>query len=354
MAAVGAVLFTQPAAAQPAFDVQKIAPDVYAVVRREPASLWFNPNTVFIVGREAVTVVDAQLTSADTREVLAALRRITNKPVRYVVNTHWHEDHIIGNRVYREAFPDVKFIAQQSTLADLPTVGAQNRQGSLKNGPGFVELLKSSLGKGVNLAGRPITDEERAGYASDARLVEKYLAEAPNFEIILPDIAVDRRFAFDDGRRRIEILFLGRAHTGADLVVHLPEERIVAAGDLVVAPVPLVGSTSYPLEYAATLDRLLRLKPRVIVPGHGGVQRDDAYARRLHGLLTALKTQAESSFARGESLAEMRRRIDLEEYARFFAGDSQHRRLVFENYVFLSATAAAHRQLTERKAAAGK
>ncbi len=331
-----------------AFEVRKIARGVYAVIRREPFSLWFNPNTVFIVGRKSVTIVDANITAAHTREVLAALRGITKKPARYVVNTHWHEDHIIGNRVYREAFPDVKFIAHRSALVDLPTVGAQNRRSSLENGASFVRLLRSSVEKGRNLADQNLTQEERAGYASDAFLIESYLAEAPAFEIVLPDVPVDDRFEIDDGERKIEILHLGKAHTAADLVVYLPRERIVASGDLVVHPVPLVGSTSYPLDYAATLENLLKLDARVTVPGHGPVMRDAAYARLMIRLLNSIKEQTEAAFRRGETLEEMRRKIDLEEFRRAFAGASQHRALIFENYVFLPATAAAYRQLKEK------
>jgi glyoxylase-like metal-dependent hydrolase (beta-lactamase superfamily II) len=150
----------------------------------------------------------------------------------------------------------------------------------------------------------------------------------------------------DDGRRRFEILFLGRAHTGGDLVVWLPKERIAASGDLVVEPVPLVGSTSYPLEYAATLERLLALQAKAIVPGHGRIQRDPGYVRKMVGLLTSIRSQTEAAFEAGITLDEFRRKIDLSRFEKEFAGDSQHRRFVFENYVTLPATAAAFRQLS--------
>ena len=341
--------FAQTGTTNADFEVQKIAGDIYAVIRKEPPSLWFNPNTVFIIGRRDVTVVDTNISSQYSRAVLAELKKITDKPVRYVVNTHWHEDHIIGNRVYREAFPGVKFIGHKSTLEDLPTVGANNRKGSVENGGRFIELLKNLLGKGENLAQQKLTEEERAGYSSDIKLVESYLKEAPDFQIILPDILVENRLEFDDGTRKIEILYLGKAHTGADLVVHLPKEKIVASGDLIVAPVPLVGSTSYPLEYGATLENLLKLEAKIIIPGHGAVIRDDSYARLMIRLLNSIKQQAEAAVQKGETLEQQRKSVNLEEFRRAFAGDSQHQSFVFQNYVFLPATAAAYRQLTEKK-----
>ncbi len=97
-----------PAIASPDYEVQQISNDIYAVIRKEPPSLWFNPNTIFIIGKKDVVVVDSNISSEYTREVLAELKKLTDKPVKYVINTHWHEDHIIGNRVYREAFPKAR------------------------------------------------------------------------------------------------------------------------------------------------------------------------------------------------------------------------------------------------------
>ena len=333
------------AAASSSFDVQKVSDGVYALIRKEPASLWFNPNNVFIIGDEYAIVVDSNISSEYTREVLAELRKLTDKPVKYVINTHWHEDHIIGNRVYRDAFPNVQFIGHRSTLADLPTIGAGNRKGSLQNGRGFVGLLESKLEKGENLEEKTLTEEERLGYASDIKLVSSYLAESPKFEIILPTVLVDDRLELRQGKRRIEIVFLGRAHTGADLVVNLPDEKIAITGDLIVHPVPLVGSTSYPLEYGATLEKLLALNAKTLVPGHGPVMNDDKYLRSMIAMMRSITQQTEAAAKRGETLQQMRMSVDLEKFRKIFAGDSQHKSLIFRNYVTLPAVAAAHKYL---------
>jgi glyoxylase-like metal-dependent hydrolase (beta-lactamase superfamily II) len=333
------------------FDVQRVADGVYALIRREPASVWFNPNNVFIVGEKDVIVVDANVSSEYTREVLAALREITDKPVKYVINTHWHEDHIIGNRVYRDAFPEVKFVGHRSTLDDLPAIGASNRKGSVQNGRGFVGTLESKIEIGENLVGQKMTEEERIGYASDINLVSSYLAESNSFQIVMPTVLVDDRMVIEQDKRTIELLHLGRAHTGADLVVYLPKERIAITGDLIVYPIPLVGSTSFPLEYGATLRKLKALNAAVLVPGHGPVMKDGKYMEQMIGLLDSIRSQTEAAAKRGETLEQMRQSVDLEAFRNLFAGDSQHKSLIFKNYVTLPAVAAAHRQLTDRKSA---
>lgn len=329
---------------QGGFEVQKIAEGVYALIRKEPLGLWFEANVTFIVNNDDVIVVDANISHVSAGEVIAALRSLTPKPARYLVNTHWHEDHLIGNRVWREAFPGIEFIGHASTLKDLPSVGAANRKQTVEGGPGLIKLLRDHLGKNESLAGGELTDEERAGYAETARLAERYVAEAPQFQTILPTLTVEDRMTLHRGDRAIEIRHLGRAHTAADLVVHLPKENIVIAGDLVVWPVPLIGSTSYPMEYGATLEKMLALRPAVIVPGHGPVMRDDAYVKLMVRLLNSIKQQVEAAVSRGETLEQTRKSVDLTEFRRAFAGDSKFKSFIFANYVTGPAVAAAFRQ----------
>jgi glyoxylase-like metal-dependent hydrolase (beta-lactamase superfamily II) len=331
------------------FDVQRLAEGVYALIRKEPLGLWFEANNVFIVNDDDVVVLDANISAASTKEVLAALRKLTTKPVRYVVNTHWHEDHIIGNWVWREAFPGVEFIGHASALKDLPTVGAANRKQSVEGGPGLIKLLRDQLGQNKSLAGGDLTDEERAGYAETLRLIERYVAEAPGFQTVLPTLTVEDRMTLHRGARAIEIRYLGRAHTAADLIVHLPKENIVIAGDLLVWPVPLIGSTSWPADYAATLENLLALRPAMIVPGHGPVMRDDAYARQMIRMLTSIRQQVEAAIGRGETLEQTRKSVDLSEFRKSFAGDSKFKGFLFANYVAGPAVAAAFRQASTKQ-----
>ncbi|MDQ3806397.1 MAG: MBL fold metallo-hydrolase [Acidobacteriota bacterium] len=330
-------------------DVVKVAEGVYAAVRKEPPGLMFNSNTVFIVNDEDVFVVDTNISPASAREVVAALRRLTTKPVRYVINTHWHDDHIAGNEVYREAFPGVEFIGHASTLEDLPTVGASNRKGTLTGGPPFVAQIRELMAKNKSLTGGELTAEERASYASDIRMAERYFAEAANFRLVMPTVTVESRLTLYRGRRTVDIRHLGRGHSGADLVVHLPAENVVISGDLVVWPVPLVGSTSFPSEYRASLERMLALRPAVIIPGHGRVLRDDSYARLLVRLLASISEQTAAAAARGETLEQARKSVNLEEFRKLIAGDSQLKSFIFSFYVAGPGVAAAYREATAKK-----
>jgi cyclase len=329
--------------------IEKLAEGVYASIRTEPPGLFFDSNVLFIVNDEDVVVVDANFSLASARDNLAELRKITSKPVRYVVNTHWHDDHITGNRVYRDAFPGVEFVGHVTSRADMAGVGETNRQGLRANAANFAAALRKRVAEGTNLAKAPITDEERASYASDAGLIDGYLADVPQVEIIAPTLAVESRLTLQRGARTIEILHLGAGHSRADLVVHLPKEGIVATGDLVVWPVPLVGSTSFPSAFAATLEKLVALDGRMLMPGHGPVMRDSAYARQVAEVLRSITEQTRAAVARGETLEQARKSVDLAAYRTRFAGDSAARRFIFDGYVAGPGVAAAFDEASAQK-----
>jgi glyoxylase-like metal-dependent hydrolase (beta-lactamase superfamily II) len=189
-----------------------------------------------------------------------------------------------------------------------------------------------------------MTEEERVSYLKDAGLLERYLESIPSLQIIAPTLLLKDRLTLRRGARTIEVMHLGRGHTPADLVVYLPQEGILITGDLVVHPVPLVGSTSLPADYAATLERLLELKPKIIVPGHGAVMREDSYVRAMIRLLNSIRQQAEAAVRRGETLEQARKSVNLEEFRKEFAGASQMKSFIFQTYVVAPGVEAAFRQ----------
>jgi glyoxylase-like metal-dependent hydrolase (beta-lactamase superfamily II) len=340
LALTGAVVTAQPS--RPSFEFQQLADGVYASIRREPVGLGVDANNLFVIGDDGVLVVDTNFGPSSTRKVLTELRKITFKPVKYVVNTHPHDDHVLGNAVYREVYPRAEFIGHAFLAEYLPGKGAANRKAQVENLPGFAEALKSVLTKGVNFGKQPITEEERAGYASDLRLIDAYLKDAPVFADVLPTKTVTDRLKLTLGTRQVEVLHLGRGHTAGDLVVHLPQEGIVAAGDLVVFPIPLVGGDqSFVADWSATLEKVIALEPTIIVPGHGPVMRDTRYARQMADLFTSVTKQVKA--APGSTLDEVRKGVDLSHFRDRFAGDSQLRRLLFANYVTGPAVASAYR-----------
>ena len=315
------------------FDDVELAPGVHALVRREPAGFLFESTAMFVVGERGVLVVDAQSHPAAARAAIAAIRRVTDKPVRWLVNTHWHDDHVGGNATYLAEFPGLEIIGHTSSRAKMETEGFTTHKGlhaSLAQGKA---RLRDVLVSGRGGDGQPLDDEQRASLANDTLLIDAYATVPADSIPPGPTRTVDQSLALDLGGRTVEIRWLGRAHTPSDLVVWLPAERILETGDLVVWPVPLFGSTSYPREYAATLDRMFALGATTLVPGHGPVMRDDTYARLVQRTVRTLVRQVDSLVARGATLEQTRAAVDLAAERRAIAGDSRVRQRLFDGYV---------------------
>jgi glyoxylase-like metal-dependent hydrolase (beta-lactamase superfamily II) len=299
-------------------------------------------NSLLIVGDSDVVVVDAQSSVGRTLKTLAALRRITPKPVRAVINTHWHDDHIFGNGVYRDSFPGVRLIAHVTAAEDLAATGLKSREELDANRDGTRGFLLDLISKGQSFAGGPLGEEERLSHQAAADLVSDYGKTVTSYQPQAPTTTVQDSLVLRQGNRIIKVLFLGRGHSRGDLVVYLPAEKILAAGDLVMSPVQFVGTTSFPADFAATVDRLAALGPDRIVPGHGSVLQGTAHAQLISRMLHSLTEQVRAAVARGESLEQARKNVNLEEFSRAFAGDSQLMQILFSYYVTTPAIQRAY------------
>jgi glyoxylase-like metal-dependent hydrolase (beta-lactamase superfamily II) len=331
------------------FDIVSLAPDVYGVIRKEPGGLSLDSNVVFIVNQEDVVMVDANIGPESATATLAALKEITDKPVRYVINTHYHDDHIGGNATVRTAFPGVDFIGAATIRENLQKYSLASRKEMIEGAPAMAKMLRDLMGEGKSLSGKAIADDEKTAYESDIRIAERYGREMPTVEIIPPTIEVTDRLILHRGDRIIEILNLGSGHTSSDLVVHLPKEKIAIVGDLVVWPAPLAGNPqSHIHEWGDTLDRVMALKAETIVPGHGPVMHDDGYLKLLARFYRSAAEQATAAFKRGESVEDATKKITLEEFEKAFCGDSEFRKTLFLYYGRVPSIQGAYREAKEK------
>ena len=326
------------------FDVKRVAPAVYAVIRRNPPGFLFDCNSGFVVGRDGVLVIDAQFTTKSANEVIVAMRRITKKPVLYVVNTHSHDDHISGNQAYRAEWPGVKFVAHVETAKDMTTGYLERRKQLAEAIPGATAAFRGALSANRGSDGKPLAADQWVRLENDVALGEEYAAEARDFRLQSPDLTLTDSLRLPLGDRDVMVRFLGRAHSAGDVVVQLRQPDVVFSGDLVVWPVPLAGTTSFPLEYAATLQKLKALPHATLVPGHGPVMFDDTYLDLMIGLMGAIRDQTQAAVARGDSLGALRQGLDLEKYRAAICGDGKVKNMLFNGYVVMPGVQRAYEQ----------
>lgn len=328
---------------QKAFEIVKLAEGVYGFQWKNPVEDPIEGNALFIINDHDVLVVDTGLFPSTARRMAAQLRKLTDKPVRYVVNTHWHDDHHLGNQAYRDLWPGVEFIAHRDTRADLfaltyaarPKDIAQMEEGAAKYARWAAE--------GIDDDGKPLEERRRKRAAEVAEVLRASIPEFRAIRETPPELTFDDELVLRRGEREIRILWLGRGNTRGDTIVFLPKERIAAIGDLLVQPVPF-GIGSYYEEWIATLARLDALEADVFFPGHGGAHRDRVYLRQMQALLRDLVSEVKEASAAGISLEETQRKVTLSDWKTRFAGDDPALQRAFEAFFVQPGVERAWRQ----------
>src|SRR5688572_8304735 len=239
----------------------------------------FTTVSLIVIGTAGVLIADGQGNAQATQTMLDRIRTLTALPVRWYVVGSDHGDHTAGNSVLPK---DVKYIVH-------PT----SRQ----------QLARDSATAGEA--------HERAAAAARAA---GNAAPAPRVVIVPPAAMTSEREVIDVGGTTVEVLFLGRAHTGGDLSVYLPNEKILFMSEAYLNRVFPAMRSAYPTEWVRTIDRALALDVHRYVPGHGfieepAVSREElmkfrdavtaviAEVKRLHALgLTAEQAIAQANW----------------------------------------------------------
>ena len=279
------------------FDVKKVADGVWAAVAAPAYKV--NCNTAIIEDDDGVTVVDTHSKPSAARVIVQRLRELTRKPVRFVVNTHFHWDHWHGNEVYPAAYPGAEVVTNQLTREAMVRKGLKRVQDHVRTVPAEIVKLRADLA-----AASP---DRRPTLERDLRLAEAYLAEVTALKPALPTLAFERTMTLYRRDREIHLLHLGRAHTEGDVFVYLPREKVVITGDAVIGWTPYMGD-GYPEDWAATLDRLAQLDFTHIIMGHGDVAGRD-WLRTFRGYVHDMVEAVRRESATGATLDEVKQRV---------------------------------------------
>jgi cyclase len=268
-------------------------------------------NNPVIVNDEDVLIVDDGSTPAAARALADDIKLITAKPVRYVVNTHFHYDHTDGNSVFA---PSADIIAHEYVRTAILNFDVLNR-----------EPYKTS--QGTRVAGLIDSLKKQIAGESDAarkETLEKQLATAQaNLEQLReikptpPNVTYASKMVLYKGRREIQLLFLGRGHTGGDTVVFLPNERIVCTGDLMETGVAYMGDAFFD-EWITTLDALKKLDFAVLLPGHGTPFGDKGHITAFQSYLKDVMSQVADLRKQGLSAEDAAQRVDLTSHQKDF------------------------------------
>ena len=234
----------------------EVANGVYLAQTTAPL---FNSNSLVIVNEEDVVVVDSHLTPAKSRDLIASIKTVTTKPITTLINSHFHWDHAHGNQVFGD---DVQIIGHEYTrmkLAGTPleeTQYVQATAGNKRTLARISEMLTSA------------SEEDRPEIQKWFDLYSQQDEDWKEIAPIPPDTTLNDRMTLFRGSREIQLHFFGRAHTGGDVTVYLPAEKLAFTGDMMLQGPSFLGD-GYVDEWVQTLENLKGLPFETIVPGHG-------------------------------------------------------------------------------------
>jgi glyoxylase-like metal-dependent hydrolase (beta-lactamase superfamily II) len=291
-----------------AFDIKQVVPGVYHALGTGAMSV--GANVVIVEGDRDVLLVDANASPAAAAVLLEELRAITDKPVRTVVNTHYHFDHAHGNQVYG---PNVEIVGTEYTRQALASGRSQNDRAYnsfVRTIPDRITQLEGQIARATDAAERRSLEEQLAAQRTYKAATDA-VVPTPSTVTVSDELTLWR------GGRPIRIMFVGRSHTGGDLVVHLPSDRVLITGDMLSTGVPFMGDGYVP-EWPATLERLKGLEFDWIVPGHGPAFQDRAKIDQLQSYMRDFWTRAREMHQAGVPVAEAAARIDMRDHAADF------------------------------------
>ena len=256
-----------PADAQlPEPEIVEVSAGVFAYIQHDGS--WCLNNPAFVAAADQVIAIDACATERRTRLFREAIGRLSEQPVRTLVNTHAHLDHTFGNYLFAEDAVIVGHTnCRAEILHDAPELPARARQ------------MFPSVEWGA-------------------------------IEVVAPSLTFEDRLSLYAGELELELIYVSPAHTNTDVVVWLPERKVVIAGDIVFhrgTPFALMGSVAGWLE---ALDRLRALGAETIVPGHGPIAGPEVLDD-VADYLRFVQRSAKAGFEAGAAPLEVARELDL-------------------------------------------
>jgi cyclase len=284
------------------FDIERVADGVYLAAARVQAEI--NCNAAIFVNSADVLVVDSHSKPSAAASLIAQIRNeITPKPVRYVVNSHFHWDHTQGNHAYRVAESKIDFIASEATKELMSSLAEKRLKDSLAAASQQIDTLRAR-------AANSRSEAEKSFCTEQIRQLRAYQGEMQNYVLELPTITLGTSYVLKDKAHDLHIEFHGHAHTAGDVVVFCPQRRAVATGDMILGFMPYIAD-GFPRSWPRTMDSVAKLEFDQVLPGHGPLQPNRQPMSSERNYLEELTARVAAGKQAGKSISELQQTITV-------------------------------------------
>jgi cyclase len=297
---------------------------------RAPSALdlWTATNVVVVINEKDVTVFDSFTRAGTARMVIAEIRKLTSKPVRTLINSHWHQDHWSGNQEFVKAYPGVQIIATRGSRDYMKRMGPGFFAASIERGATAARAaLDSAVRTGKQADGAALTAAVREQMEHDVAETEAFGREVRALHRVLPTLAFQDTLVFWSGSREFR-LFEATGDATSSTVLYLPGEQLLVTGDVLVAqesgegPPPWTTNSYSITPWLTSLRSLEALELRTIVPGQGIPFHDKRYLHLTIRVFEGIIAQVHAALERGVvGLEAVQAAVDVDSLGRQYSPD---------------------------------
>lgn len=264
------------------FKIEKLSDGVYAAIHKNGGHAICNAGIIDLGG--STLVIDPFISPSAAHELKKAAVQLTGNAVKYVVNTHYHNDHVRGN----QAFPEATIICTEKTLELMKINGPLDLENDKKEAAAQLEFWKNKSVDPKNVS----AVENRIGMIG---YYEGIVQSLPEIRLTLPDVIFKNSLSIEGDTRSVEVIDMGIGHTESDAVVWIEKDHLLFAGDLLFVNTQPWMLDGDPENWFRILDRLVDMKPEAIVPGHGPVSTIEDIAPMKAYMRTVINAAMELS-----------------------------------------------------------
>lgn len=299
----------------------------------------YEGNVEVIEQSDGLVVVDAGGSPPAGVHIVAQIKALSPKPVKYLIYTHYHGDHNLGAGAFLAAWPNIVIVSTAATRADMTGKPMDYIKTYSADYAGEVDYAKKQVSR------TDLPDSVRAGWQQMVDVGDSMVAGYKDMTAYPATKTFTTRFDIPDSETPVEVRFFGKANTDGDAVIWVPSDKVMVTGDIVVNPIPYAAA-SYPTSWLKVLGRIEAFGFDALIPGHGEVQHDRAYVDKVRGAIAEVVRQVAPLAKKKVPLDDVYKQTDFKPLIASFAGDDKWVGTLFNSFFLHSLIKNAYFEAT--------